>query len=72
MDEVFLKIPSDIFFLLLNLEIDLIFQHQRQNEEKEINVLQNRFNKIKINAAVWFAIFLAPVSFKHDNIWFLS
>lgn len=52
MDEVFLKIPSDIFFLLLNLEIDLIFQHQRQNEEKEINVLQNRFNKIKINAAV--------------------
>jgi len=37
MDEAFLKISSDIFFVLLNLEIDLISQLQRQNEEKKIN-----------------------------------
>lgn len=35
MDEVLLKTSSYIFFLLLNLEIDLISQHQRQNEEKK-------------------------------------
>lgn len=34
MDEAFLKISSDIFFLLLNLEIDFISWHDRQNEEK--------------------------------------
>lgn len=37
MDEVFLKIPSDIFFLLLNLEIVPISVRQRRNEEKKIN-----------------------------------
>lgn len=35
MDEVFLKISFDIFFLLLNLKIVPISQHQRQNEEKK-------------------------------------
>lgn len=34
MDEEFSKISTDIFFLLLNLEIDFIYRNDRQKNEE--------------------------------------
>lgn len=47
MDKAFLKIYSDILFLLLNLEIDFISWHDRQNEEKKsIMTIDQCFSKL--------------------------